>query len=82
MRVSDVVWHIEEPTEPLECLVQVRSRSGPVRAVVHALDDGVVFVDFLDAVSAVTPGQAAVLYRADRVVAAGWIAEAGPALPR
>ncbi len=69
-----VVWHEEPPAgESLSCTVQVRYRQTPVPAQVTAWADGRARVVFGQPVKAVTPGQAAVFYRDDRVVGGGWI---------
>jgi tRNA-specific 2-thiouridylase len=75
--VSDVVWHVPPFAAPHPCLVQVRSRSAAVAATARRLDDASLLVDLHQAVTAVTPGQAAVLFDGDAVLAAGWIERAG-----
>jgi tRNA-specific 2-thiouridylase len=61
-------------------LARIRHRSTPVPAVIEEAGD-CMRVRFLEPVSAVAPGQAAVLYNADipeRVVGGGWIRKAFP----
>lgn len=57
----------------VECLVQVRYRQAPVRAMVESAGDGLVRAVFQDPIRAVAPGQAAVFYEGDRVRGGGWI---------
>jgi tRNA-uridine 2-sulfurtransferase len=51
----------------------IRYRQRPVPCQAQLLEDGRLKVDFLTPQQAVTPGQAVVLYDADRVVGGGWI---------
>jgi len=88
-----VVWHERPPAEPVRAEVQIRYRHRAAGAWVRRLDDarpadtrrgparqgeGQAEVRFDERQPAVTPGQAAVIYRDDRVVGGGWIAEALP----
>jgi tRNA-uridine 2-sulfurtransferase len=73
---SRVNWLIELPTEPLSCTVKIRYRHEPAKAMVTALTDGGARVTFVEAQSAVTPGQAVVFYEGPRVLGGGWIEEA------
>jgi tRNA-specific 2-thiouridylase len=69
-----LVWHGDPPAAcPLACQVQVRYRQVPVAAVVMPRADGMADVVLEQPVRAVTPGQAIVFYRDDRVVGGGWI---------
>ena len=71
-----LVWHEDLPgAGPLTCQVQTRYRQVPVAAAVALNADGTAGVFFEQAVRAVTPGQAVVFYRDDRVVGGGWIDE-------
>lgn len=54
-------------------MVKVRSNARAVRGTVVAYKESSVEIQFDDAQAGVAPGQAAVLYDADRVVAGGWI---------
>ncbi|RJO75430.1 MAG: tRNA 2-thiouridine(34) synthase MnmA [Myxococcales bacterium] len=62
---------------------QIRSRHHAAPATLHGLDGGPLApgasarVVFERPQSAITPGQAAVLYRGDEVLGGGWITEAG-----
>jgi tRNA-specific 2-thiouridylase len=59
--------------EPFAAQVQIRHRSRPSPAMV-TVSQGSVRVQFEQPVSAVAPGQAAVIYRGDQVLGGGWIA--------
>ena len=84
-----VVWHERPPAEPVRAEVQIRYRHQAAGAWVtrmEAIDrppcadasGGRAEVRFDEPQPAVTPGQAAAIYRDDRVVGGGWIAEALP----
>jgi len=71
---AGVRWHAPaRPFKRLRCSVQVRYNHIPVSAVVAQDAPGTVRVRFERPVKAVTPGQAAVFYRGDRVLGGGWI---------
>lgn len=59
--------------EALSVSVKIRSRHEPAGAVVTILAAGRFKVTFDEPVSAVAPGQAAVLYDGERVLGGGWI---------
>ncbi len=61
--------------ETLECHVQIRSTHKAQLAGVKRLPDKTIEVIFHEPVRAITPGQAAVFYRGDRVLGKGWIAQ-------
>lgn len=64
---------IPEPTEPVAADIQIRYRSAPVPATIRPLGDGRFEAVFDTPMRAVTPGQAAVIYRGDSVLGGGWI---------
>ncbi|HEX5659415.1 MAG TPA: aminomethyltransferase beta-barrel domain-containing protein, partial [Polyangiales bacterium] len=66
-------WCGDTPTEPFEADVRVRYRHTPARATVVPRGDSFA-VDFHSPQRAITPGQAAVVYRGEEVVGGGIIA--------
>lgn len=56
--------------------VRIRHRHRPVPARLHAVEGDRMRVVFETPEAAVTPGQAAVLYKEDEVIGGGWIARA------
>lgn len=77
MRVKDVNWiSIEAPTEPIRAMARIRNRHLPAAATVYpGGENGMVEVEFDSVQRAITPGQGAVFYRDDLVLAGGWIVE-------
>jgi tRNA-specific 2-thiouridylase len=71
--VAAVRWLVEPPSAPLRAEVKIRARSRAAPALVVPGGEGRVRVDFDEAQSAVTPGQAAVFYAGDVVLGGGWI---------
>ncbi len=72
--VANVNWvSCEMPTAPLRARVKIRHKHESALATVEALDAATVRVIFDTPQRAITAGQAAVLYDADRVLAGGWI---------
>ncbi|MGB3976873.1 MAG: tRNA 2-thiouridine(34) synthase MnmA [bacterium] len=59
--------------DTMECEVQIRSTHKAQPATIRRLPDNVMEVIFKEPVRAITPGQAAVFYRGDRVLGKGWI---------
>jgi len=76
---SDVQWIGERPTKwPLVCEIQVRYRQKPVKASLEPVLDDSVRAVFGSAIRAVAPGQAAVFFDGDRVLAGSWIVASEP----
>ncbi|HEV2288747.1 MAG TPA: tRNA 2-thiouridine(34) synthase MnmA [Candidatus Acidoferrales bacterium] len=72
--VRDVNWiSTARPNGPVEASVKVRHRHDPALAVVEAIDAETARVTFREPQRAITPGQAAVFYIEDLVLAGGWI---------
>jgi len=75
-QVRDVNWVSIAPIRaPLECQVQIRYRHVAAPAVAEPLDAPAsrLRIRFAAPQSAITPGQAAVLYAGEAVLASGWI---------
>ena len=68
--VRDLCW-LAPPTSTLEALVQLRHRGEPTPAAITV--DGSRARITLSTPRVAAPGQAAVFYAGDRVVAGGWI---------
>ena len=78
--VEDVNWvSVSEPVEAVRALVKIRHKHEPSPATVEILPGGRARVSFDTPQRAVTPGQAAVFYADDVVLAGGWICAAGRA---
>ena len=74
---EEVVWHAPVPAEPIRADVQIRYRHRAAGAWLTRLEGGRAEVRFDEPQHAVTPGQAAVFYRDDRVLGGGWIEKQG-----
>jgi tRNA-specific 2-thiouridylase len=61
---------------PLNAQVQIRYRAPAVPCVIRSEPQGGVEVEFKEPLQAVTPGQAAVFYRGERLLGGGWIVKA------
>lgn len=70
---EEVVWHEPLPAEPVRAEVQIRYRHAAAPAWLERLEGDRAQVRFDEPQAAVTPGQAAVFYRGERVVGGGWI---------
>jgi tRNA-specific 2-thiouridylase len=70
-----VNW-LEEPAAEIEAEVQIRYRAPAVACKIRPEPDGACEVHFTEPLTAVTPGQAAVFYRGERVLGGGWIERA------
>lgn len=66
---NDFNWVAERPSKPFEALVKIRYRHEPAPATIEPSDDG-IRVRFRDRQRAISPGQAAVVYRRDDSVGA------------
>jgi tRNA-specific 2-thiouridylase len=74
-RARDLNWiTIPELKGEIHAEVKIRHRHEPAAAVIRAVDEHEVEIEFDAPQRAVTPGQAAVFYNGDEVVGGGWIA--------
>jgi tRNA-specific 2-thiouridylase len=72
--VEAVNWiSIEEPAAPVRAQVKIRHKHEPASAMVEARPDDRARITFDQPQRAITPGQAAVVYDGDVVLAGGWI---------
>jgi tRNA-specific 2-thiouridylase len=72
--VEAVNWiSIEEPAAPVRAQVKIRHKHEPASAMVEARPDDRARIIFDQPQRAITPGQAAVVYDGDVVLAGGWI---------
>ena len=75
LEANDLSWVglAGPPAQPLRCRVQIRQRHRAAPATVSVAEDGRLEAVFDDPQLAVTPGQIAVVYRDDAVLASGVI---------
>ncbi|MGB5680897.1 MAG: aminomethyltransferase beta-barrel domain-containing protein, partial [Polyangiales bacterium] len=73
LRATDAHWIAGRPAEPFEAEVRIRYRHRGARADITPNGTG-FDVRFEEPQRAITPGQAAVVYRGDEVVGGGFIA--------
>jgi tRNA-specific 2-thiouridylase len=72
--VEGVNWIAREtPETPVRAFVKIRHKHEPAPATIEALDGHRARITFESPQRAVTPGQAAVFYEGDSVLAGGWI---------
>ncbi|HCM43021.1 MAG TPA: tRNA 2-thiouridine(34) synthase MnmA [Candidatus Omnitrophica bacterium] len=74
--VDRVNWHAAPPAETFEAHVKIRSQHKKSPAIVTRLSPNQIEVSFLNKQEAITPGQGAVLYDGNVVLAGGWIGSA------
>lgn len=74
LEIENVNWvSIAEPTTPLRAHVKIRHKHEPSAATLEALPGLRACITFDSPQRAITPGQAAVAYDGDMVLAGGWI---------
>ena len=74
LEVEAVNWiSIEEPARPIHAQAKIRHKHELASAMVEALPDDCARITFDQPQRAITPGQAAVIYDGDVVLAGGWI---------
>ncbi len=70
----DLNWiAIAPPHRPIEVMARVRYRHQEAEAALSPLPDDRVMVSFRSPQRAITPGQAVVFYKGERVLGGGWI---------
>ena len=76
LRARSINW-IEAPMDTgIDAEVQIRYRAPAIPCSIRKTSDDVYEVRFTEAFPAVTPGQAAVFYRGDKLLGGGWIERA------
>lgn len=73
LTASDMRWLVDVPAEPIRADVKIRYAHKAAPATVEPVGSDRVRVRFDAPQSAITPGQAAVLYDGDVVLGGGWI---------
>lgn len=73
LEAVDATWNVP-PDGTFRASCRIRYRHHPAPCTVTLLDESRFHVEFDEPQYAVTPGQAAVVYRGDRVLGGGWIA--------
>lgn len=70
-----VNWHTKPKNNEFEALVKIRYATEPQLSRIKLLDDNKIQINFADEQSAITPGQAAVIYDKDftHVIGGSWI---------
>jgi len=72
--VESVNWvSVTEPSQPIRASVKIRHKHEPAAATIEPLDGSCARITFDSPQRAVTPGQAAVFYSDDVVLAGSWI---------
>lgn len=72
--VENVNWvSVSEPSEPFAASVKIRHKHEPASATVEPLAGSRARITFATSQRAVTPGQAAVFYTGDVILAGSWI---------
>ena len=72
-RIHHINWIAEKPHTGMEVKTKIRYRHEPVTSRIYPISENTAIIRFSRPQPAVTPGQAAVCYREDQVVAGGWI---------
>lgn len=72
LEASGANWHCDAPRR-FSATVQIRYNHAGAPAEVRITGDETFEVEFVEPVSAITPGQAAVIYDGDRLLGGGWI---------
>ncbi len=79
---SGMNWQVEPIEGRFACEARIRHRHTPAACFATSFGDGRIEVEFETSQSAVTPGQALVLYQGTKMLGGAWIDQAIPAFPR
>jgi tRNA-specific 2-thiouridylase len=72
---DNIIWADEPPLGEVQIKAKIRYRHRESDAVVHTKSNEEALVEFKTPQRAMTPGQAVVFYKGDRVLGGGWIRE-------
>ena len=75
LQIRHINWFIQKPETPLPVFVKIRYQHQAAEATLIPTDDNGAVIRFKSPQQAITPGQGAVCYVNDTVVAGGWIDE-------
>ena len=78
LKADRMNWLEPPVVEEFEAQVQIRYRSPAIPCVIHLKKNNACQVRFNEPYLGVTPGQAAVIYRGERLLGGGWIEHATP----
>lgn len=70
--IHEVNW-LAENSDATEVMVKMRSAQNPSKARITPLQDGQMHIALDEPHDGISPGQACVIYQADRVLGGGWI---------
>ena len=73
LTASKTNWLTSVPSEPFQCLAQIRYNSRAHAATAEVLPGSRLKIDFDEPQNGVAPGQAVVCYTGDQVLGGGWI---------
>jgi tRNA-uridine 2-sulfurtransferase len=71
--IKELNWLSERSDEPIEVSIKVRSNQETMAASLQLLPNNRAEITLLNPEKAITPGQACVAYKGDRVLGGGWI---------
>jgi tRNA-specific 2-thiouridylase len=75
LRMRHINWFIQKPVTPLTVFVKIRYRHPAAEATLFPPEGDEAVIRFKSPQQAITPGQGAVCYVNDNVIAGGWIDE-------
>lgn len=74
-KIHQINWIPEKPETSMRVMTKIRYRHDPAASEIFPTGEDTAIINFFSPQPAITPGQAAVCYHSDRVVAGGWIYE-------
>jgi len=72
-KIDQINWITEKPETGMEVKTKIRYRHEPVASKIYPTGEDTAIIRFARPQPAVTPGQTAVCYSGDQVIAGGWI---------